>query len=305
MSKPPCIDSSFYIDKNKVLGAAFLIAVFTAIALTQIGKGGGFVGVGVPGATAFFIALLSVMIIASHWSDLCSSAIHGGACVAGVVQQIVPAPNGLSVQLMPWLGQHDRVDVVVRSDFWPVLTLPSNNFNDVNCGPDVDRSPFIFAYFHNSRVCAGALGSVIGGAVGGIAAAIAVAVLIGGCLTVFLCLLALLVAALIAIAGVLVGAFVGGQIAQAIAGHPAPPSADGAQIMVGDYVSFQGSITGDATDSNVPSDALTNHTRVFWFVEHAALHGHSLLNPPFSFSDPDQYLLDSACDLIRQVVNWR
>jgi hypothetical protein len=120
-------------------------------------------------------------------------------------------------------------------------------------------------------------------------------------LTVILCILAVIVAAVVAAACVLIGAFAGGQIGKALHEETRPSADEGTEIRVGDYVSVRGGLTSqhryppEESQSEVSTCVEWEHTRVFWFVEHATLHGHSSAHAPLSYKEPDANLPIDAC----------
>lgn len=206
------------------------------------------------------------------------------SCSSGVVEQLVPAFNGTTSQLFPFTAQHDRVDVVVKCVYWPLVV---NNAAFVHCNSDPDSSPILRGYFHNAQVCAAGLGSTVGAGVG-IVAGILLGCLAGiaiGCATVILCIFAILLALIVAAVTVLVAALIGGQIGMAAAGSSAP-TASGNAIQSGDYITTKGGLLTSGDDDGA---------RVYWFVDPATLHGHSALPSPHDHTDPDMNLIPDAC----------
>jgi len=207
------------------------------------------------------------------------------SCSAGVIQGVVPSFNSATDELFPFTATHDRVDVVVKCDYW---FLVETNAGFVHCSADADASPILRGYHRSDKVCAAGLGSTIGagaGLAGGILLGALAAAAIG-CATIILCLLAILVALVIAAAVVLAGAFVGGQIGKAAAGDDAPAAEEGSELRSGDYVTTQGGLLTSGEDEGA---------RVYWFVDRTILHGRSMLSPPFSHRDPDANLTSDAC----------
>ncbi|MGI9169747.1 MAG: hypothetical protein ACR2FH_06145 [Caulobacteraceae bacterium] len=89
----------------------------------------------------------------------------------------------------------------------------------------------------------------------------------------------------------LIGAEVGGNVAHAIAGFPNPTTDDGSQPSVGDYITTCGKTLIYGEDQGA---------RVYWFVEHSALHGHSTAGAgqQWIHADPDANLpLDTCASL--------
>jgi hypothetical protein len=162
-----------------------------------------------------------------------------------------------------------------------------------------DNSPAIHCYFKNAAVCTAAAGAFIGALVGGVAgvvvgiiAGVAIGAAIGCAATLvfyLLCLLVcVLVAAIIAAIIALFGAFLGGSIGHAIGGNPFLQVDSGAEPSTGDYITTCGStiIYGNG-----------QHARVYWFVEHSALHGHSMApsGQQWVHADPDVNLPLDTC----------
>jgi hypothetical protein len=208
------------------------------------------------------------------------------ACTAGVVQQLVPAFNSASEDIFPFTAQHDRVDVVVKCIYWPLVQV---NAAFVECNSDPDTSPILRGYYHNAAVCAAGLGSTIGagvGVVGGILLGVVAGAAIG-CATIILCLFALLIALIVAAVTVIVAAIIGGDIGRAAAGgSPSPTADDGNTIHSGDYVTTQGGLLTSGDDDGA---------RIYWFADQTTLHGHSTFSSPFDHTDPDANLTMDGC----------
>lgn len=248
---------------------------------------------GISGATNLWIAaaaaaILTLVIIIVFWHERCASRDGlRGSCAAGVVNEIEEAFSSAADTVFPFTAMHDRVDVVVKCDYWHLV---ETNAAFVKCTDHADpdlQSPILQSFFENAAVCAAGLGSTIGGAIGavaGILAGVAVAAAIGcaGPWVIF----CLIIAAIIAVVVVLVFAFVGGNIGRAAAGG-GPPAADGRTIAVGHYVTNKGILVvhGDL-DGAV----------VFWFVTEASFHGTSTEpGPPFVHTDPETNLVPDGC----------
>lgn len=210
------------------------------------------------------------------------------ACSAGVVEQVVPAFNRVSDRIFPFTAQHDRIDVVVKCLYWPLVQLDADF---VQCNGDPGKSPILRGYYHNAKVCGAGFGATIGagiGAVGGILLGALAGAAIGGA-TIILCLLAQLTALIVAAATAIIAAVAGGQIGRAAAGGPPSPMADDDNtIHSGDYVTTRGGLLTSGADDGA---------RVYWFVEHTTLHGRSTSSSPFDHTDPDANLAIDACPL--------
>lgn len=247
-------------------------------------------GIAAPGAVwigAVIGALVTFAIVFDFYRLRCLShpdTLH--ACTAGVVEQLVPAFSSASEDIFPFTAQHDRVDVVVKCVYWPLVQV---NAAFVECNSDPDTSPILRGYYHNPAVCAAGLGSAIGAGVG-VVGGILLGVLAGaaiGCATIILCLFALLIALIVAAVVVIVAAIAGGLIGRAAAGGTTGPTADdGNTIHSGDYVTTQGGLLTSGDDDG---------SRIYWFVDQTTLHGHSTFSSPFDHTDPDANLTMDGC----------
>jgi len=208
-------------------------------------------------------------------------------CMAGVIETITPAFTGTTLDNgLPFASQHDRVDVVVKKDYWDLIDAQSDF---VFCS-QADQSPMVPCFYYNPAVCNAGIGGSIGagvGVVGGLLIAAAVVAAIG-CATWILCLVALIVAVLIVVAAAIIGAMTGGQIGRAATSQPGPMStgSEPQALQVGDYVTEQGNLVNYGDLDNA---------LVFYFVQTTTLHGHSFNSPSFSHTDPDQNLMPDAC----------
>ncbi len=299
MPKPTCGHQDIRNDSTAttVIGVTGGIASAAGTAYTIYGKIAGIVAAGGAGATALFVgaAILAAVVT---WTAIfiiyykrCLENPDGATeCSAGVINEIVPAFNSTSDDIFPFSAEHDRVDVVIKSAYWPLVTMGGPSF--VKCADDPNNSPIIQCFYHNNQVCAAGAGAAIGGVAGAVAGVIVAAIAAAaiGCATIILCIFALIVAVLIAAAAVIIGAIIGGDIGRAASSAPGPTSgsedAPGTTLTVGDYVTTKGNliISGDF-DGAV----------VYWFVENTTLHGHSTMSAPFSYTDPDANLQPDAC----------
>lgn len=227
-------------------------------------------------------ALITIGIVADFYRYRCKwKPPTLAACTAGVVQATVPAFSGSLDVLFPFVATHDRVDVVVRCDFWPLVVT---NAAYVWCNDDPDMSPELRCYYKTKEVCRAGLGATIGAVVLGAAGAYWGA-LVGlatfaaiGCASVVGCffalLLALVLAVLVAAAFVLLGALVGGNMARQFGSATGPTAA----INPKDYITTCGGLFAMGDDMGA---------RVYWFVTATVPHGSSTNSPPFDHTDPD------------------
>ncbi|TMI99384.1 MAG: hypothetical protein E6G97_22590 [Alphaproteobacteria bacterium] len=249
-------------------------------------------GVGAIGLSAVAAAVAVATTVLAFWIDRCLSNPTGEeACSAGVIDTIVPSFNDATSYFFPFSAQHDLVSVVTQCQYWPLIQQNAG-FIHVNA---TDNSPAIHCYFKSKPVCTAAGGAFVGAVVGGVAG-IVVGIIAGaalGCAAsgpfYILCLLlACLIAALIAAACALFGAFLGGSIGHAIGGSGFLTVDSGAEPFVGDYITTCGNTIIYGNDE---------HARVYWFVEHSALHGASMApaGQQWIHADPDQNLPLDTC----------
>jgi hypothetical protein len=230
-------------------------------------------------------AIITFTVVSVFYWKRCHDKPRGlNACSAGVINGTQTSFDSVSDNVFPFTAMHDRVDVVVKSQYW---SLVESNALSIRCAGDSLQSPLIQCFYESPEVCGAGVGSLVGGVagvVGGIIAGAAVGAAIG-CATVILCIFALLAAFLIAAAAVLLGALIGGQLGKAAAGDT-DPSVEGELLGVGDYITTKG---------NVITHGDFDGARVYWFVKETSLHGRSLASPDFSHTDPDSNLIPDAC----------
>jgi hypothetical protein len=230
-------------------------------------------------------ALLTFGAVLLFYLDRCGSHDTAQGCSAGVVQGAVPSFNSTSDDLFPFTAMPDRLDVVVKCDYWGIV---SSNAAWIWCNNDTDSSPMTRCYYKTEQVCEAGLGATIGAGVGALAgilvgAAVGAAI---GCATIVFCILAILVALLVAAAVVLFGAFMGGQIGKANAAPGSITATDGNVVLIGDYVTTCGGLLTSGND---------NGARVYWFVDKTVQHAPSMAPQPYSHTDPDANLNPDAC----------
>jgi len=261
------------------------IATIPVIGVT--GAGGGAIGL------SAVVAAAAVMITSFvFWWDRCLSKPDGpNSCSAGVVDNTVPAFSDAGSVIFPFTCQHDLISVVVQCQFWPLL---EQGAGFIYANP-TDNSPEFRCYFYNKAVCSTQAGAFVGAVVGGIVG-IVLGIIVGaaiGCAGTgpfyFFCLLlACLIAAIIAAVMALIGAFAGGAIGHLAGGFPQPTTDDGGNPRIGDYLTTCGKTIIYGGDQ---------HARVYWFVDHSALHGHSQAPGPQQWihDDPDNNLPLDTC----------
>jgi hypothetical protein len=166
--------------------------------------------------------------------------------------------------IAPYAMMHDRVDLVVKSRYWPFVEAGEVFVHCTSSLPP-RRAEIIRCYFYSAEVCNAGLGALIGAAIAAVVAVVAailvvlaILALIGGCSTGILCALGVIAAAaLVAFAITMVGATVGGLIGAFASPTSSPqPTAtdtdgDGTQdtiltdpppIAVGDFLTVTGMV---------------------------------------------------------------
>lgn len=240
----------------------------------------GAVGYGAGGIlTAVFVAIAFMILIASYISDRCLSASGGPArCVSGVVIGAVHSFNSPSDDLFPFTAMHDRIDLVVKEQYFPVVEH-SGAF--VFCTDAVPSrvSPIMRCYYYSEEVCHAADGSLYGAIAGGVGGIIAAAIITAaiGCTTPIGCILVLALIAIVATVLVIVGALIGGQAGRASSHDTSPMSDMGNVLREGDYVTVQGNMIKRDYDEGA---------NVLWWETSTQPHGHSTVTAtPFNHCD--------------------
>lgn len=254
--------------------------------------GGAFFG----GALAGFLAAVGVLIIiASYLTDRCNAKEGEQECIAGVVQNIVQDFSGTLEEFLPFTAMHDRIDVVVKSNYWDKVERNAVRVFCTDEAPSTFRqSEIMRCYYYTERVCDAARGALVGGAVGAVGGIIAAAFIAAaiGCATIILCLIAILVAALVAAAAVLIGALIGGQVGKNISDDSTPSDNSGTEISIGDLITVNGSIVTKDYDEGA---------NVVWWVASSSLSGRvpdSTPDNPFSYCEIDEIFMMDGCPVI-------
>lgn len=318
-----------------VLGFAKLAATLGEALIPLFAKLG--IQAATPLAAFACLAIIAAAVIAAtviivwawqSYTALCGSPPLGKfVCITGVIDAVSPGFSQWYSELVGFAGNHPRVDVVVKRDYWPTVILDNPSFvwcaSCANCPPSVAGpaslaggnppcSPELPCYYHNRQVCSAALGSAIGatagavvgaavGIIGGIAAMSAVGCLATAVFTLFcwaiLLLVVLVVIAVVAVSA-LVGSVVGTQAGKAAAGGSAGATAGtGVALVPGAYVSVVGNMVqaGAALGSNalwfagwIPNaNGATVDDETATNDNGTAVLGVSSGTPPFCFTDPD------------------
>lgn len=235
---------------------------------------------------AIVAAIIVSYILWTLWFDDCVATQAGESrCMSGVVERI-NAENWGWV-LMP---DHPSIDLVVRTPYIVLLLLGADT---VDCS-DADGS-ILRVFFKSGRICAvrlaGAIGGTVGAVVGAVVGAIA-GVALGaalGCAAtgpgILICLLVLLIVVLIVIAAAAVCALIAGAITAAATSETTPSTSPGDTIEIGDLVSAKGPT---AINKNYNGQA------VQYFNECCARIGQATREGPFSNSDADEFISDTA-----------
>ncbi len=267
------------------------IATFVSTVVGAIG------GIAVGAVIAGIIgAAIVFTVVFMYWKDRCTEVDTPVVCVAGVVHQIVQDFNGILETIFPFTAMHDRVDLIVKSNYWDIV---ENNAVKVFCTEEAEgafrKSEIMRCYYFTPRVCNVATGALIGAGVGGAIGVVVgaiIAVIVVGCSTVVLCLLAILVAALIAAAAALAGAIAGGYIAKAASDAQTPGDDSGTEISVGDLLTANGNLATREFDEGA---------NVLWWVNASSLSGRapdSIPNNPFSYCEINDVFAMDACPVI-------
>jgi hypothetical protein len=295
------------------------------------------------GAAFSFVAIIAaavltaVLIMVWAWqsySAICGSPPFGRfVCVTGVINTVTPGFSQWYSQIVGFAGNQPQIDVVVKSDYWPTVTMDNPPFlwcaGCANCPPFVAGpaglaggtppcSPELPCYYHNNQVCGAALGASIGATVGAaVGAALGiiggiVAMAATGCLAAavfaWICWIILLIIVIIVIIVVvvvaLVGALVGTQVGKwAAGGSPGPTAAAGVALVPGTYVNVVGNMV--QANQSLGSNALwfagwipnANGTSVDDVTatngNGTTVLGMSTGTAPFCFTDPDGAIPDT------------
>jgi hypothetical protein len=267
------------------LGVAAILAALEVAGLTASSL---FAAAAAAGIATFF------SIYNSYWARCIYEPEGEGACSAGIIDEVVPSFSSAVEYIFPFTAMHNRVDVVIKSKYWPLVSGASF----IKC--NAIKSPIIQCYYKTEKVCNAGLGSVIGAAVGAfvgavlgieVAAAFLASCALTSVLLFFCILLALIIAALIAAGCTLVGAIAGGWVGMLASGTSPQPSGDtsGGVLQVGDYVTTRGKLTEDPIVSS-------KRAKVYWFVFMTSQEGHfNGYPPPYSHEVPDDNYKPDAC----------
>jgi hypothetical protein len=254
----------------KALGAISVSGGVISIGGTAIATGF-FAGA----AVGFVVAVTTFVVVLNSARDRCNPSDATSECVAGVVVAMEASFSSTLDEFAPWQAMHDRVDLIVKSFFWPVVES-GEAFVFCTDEPWPRRSEIMRIYFFDRQVCDAAQGATVGAAVGmvaGIIAAAAIAAVM--CITVVLCIIGLLLAAAVAAAAVLGGAAIGGQIGKA-GSQEQDPTADGQTLGVGHLVTARGPMERREYDDGA---------NVIYWAESAQFHGVSMSPQPFSYCE--------------------
>ncbi|MBA3590812.1 hypothetical protein [Methylibium sp.] len=255
-------------------------------------------GLGASAGVAAFVAAMAVFgAVSGARDDNCGWEGCDARCWAGIVANAVPSFNTAADFWLPWNAAHDRVDVVLKSVYWPSLRFRPGSDLYAQCNDDVLQSPLVYCFYRSSKVCGAGLGATVGAGIGvpvGVLAALLIVTAIG-CASIVFCLFLVVLAALIAATIVLIGAFAGGHIGKSMA----PEDHEGASaqpVSVGDYVSLTGKVSGvDSAGNEQRPFRHFGPTKIMFFVESTSLHGRSLWPVPYMYVDPDLNLAQDAC----------
>ncbi|MEM8639185.1 MAG: hypothetical protein AAGG51_10270 [Cyanobacteria bacterium P01_G01_bin.54] len=304
---PACGNSSVnevptpFTELGSVFGVISIISgVAGAIALLEVSEtgvvsiggitiSGGAFTVGLIGG--FIAGLIGVFLIGFYAFDRCFNEQEElvSVCIAGVIQEIIPAFESTWHEIFPFSAMHPRVDLVVKSRYWDLVEAGGAK---VFCTGEEDprRSEIIRCYYFSNQVCDAARGALIGATVGAVAGAIAGALAAAaiGCSSIVFCVLGLIIAMLIAAALTLGGAAAGGQIAKG--GKDEPTTESDQTLSIGDLITVRGDrLIREEDDS----------ANVLWWETSTNLHGRassSISSNPFSYCDIEESF-EESCDL--------
>jgi hypothetical protein len=317
-----------------IIGFAKVAEAIGGVVATVVGWFGGTVSVAGALALAGIIAVAvatATLIIVWAWQSynaICGSPPFGKfACVTGVVNAVTAGFSQWYSQVVGFAGNQPQLDVVVKSDYWPIVTMNNPPFvwcaGCQNCsaavagpaasaGANPGCSAELTCFYHNNQVCGAALGGAVGatvgavigaalGIVGAVAAMAALGCTLGGpfaliCWIILLIVLIIVIIVVVVVA--LIGAAIGTQAGKAAAGGSATPtSASGTPLVAGAYVSVLGNLvqSGTAMGANALWFAgwIPNANGTSVDDATAANHngttvfGRSTGVAPFCFTDPD------------------
>ncbi|MEO1250868.1 MAG: hypothetical protein AAFW81_00810 [Pseudomonadota bacterium] len=250
-------------------------------------------GVVVGGISGIISAAVVLYTVITFAADRCNKVSGSRQCVAGVISHIENSFSSTLDDLLPFTAMHDRVDLIVKSDYWDIV---ESNQAFVFCTDDPipRRSEILRCYYYDRRVCEAANGAATGAAVAAVPAVLAAAAMgaLIGCTTIIFCVLAIIVAALVAAAVVLAGAAIGGHAAKGEDQNPMDD--DGSLILVGDLIAATGNMLRREHD---------NSANVFWWTEATTVHGSitDTAPRPFSYCEVNDELPLDGCMLPRPV----
>lgn len=259
-------------------------ALGIAKALGAISVSGGVVSVGgtaiasglfAGAAVGVVVAVTTFIVVLKSARDRCNPSDATAECVAGVVVAVEGSFSSTLDELAPWRAMHDRVDLIVKSSFWPMV---ESGGAFVFCTKEnwPRKSEIMRVYFFDRQVCDAAQGATAGAAVGMVAGIVAAAIIAAAmCITVVLCILGLLLAAVVAAAAVLGGAAIGGQVAKA-GSQGQDPTADGQTLSAGHLITARGPMERRAYDEGA---------NVIYWADSAQFHGISMAQQPFSYCE--------------------
>lgn len=205
-------------------------------------------------------------------------------CASGVVVSMTPSFSSGVQTWFPMTALHDRVDLVVKSDYWWIVEYSDAKVICTETNDLQRRSEVLRCYFYDPQVCEAARraweGAAIGAVLGLVIGAVVGALLCG----IGLCVLGVIVAALISAALTTAGGAAGSAIGQASSDDLDPSGESGLAISTGDLVSFRGNLVRSGVDGGA---------NVFWWVSEAFIIGEassSVPSNPYSHCEIDLQL---------------
>lgn len=319
---------------SAIIGFARVAEAIGGGVATFVGWFGGTVSVAGGLALVAIIAVAvatATLIIVWAWQSytaICGSPPFGKfACVTGVVNAVTAGFSQWYSQVVGFAGNQPQLDVVVRSDHWPTITMNNPPFvwcaGCQNCsaaiagpaagaGGNPGCSAELTCFYHNNQVCQAALGGAVGatvgavigaalGIVGAIAAMAALGCTLGGPFALIcwiILLIVLIVVIIVVVVVALIGAAIGTQAGKAAAGGSATPTTtSGTPLVAGAYVTVVGNLvqSGTAMGANalwfagwIPNaNGVTVDDATATNNNGTTVLGMSTGVAPFCFTDPD------------------
>jgi hypothetical protein len=281
---PPTLATAIAVFATALIGGIFGLGLYVFIAAIHP-----IVALVVLEVWAIIVVAAAVGFIYVFFRKRCSQPAGETKCIAGVVNNVIPAFSSWTDILFPFTAMHDRIDLVTRCQYWPLVTAGAAF---VEASPK-DGSPILQVFVFNDEVCNAVIYAFVGGVIGGLLFGSAGALVAAPiCSIPPLCSLALLVVFLVSLLGVFLGQLIGGNIAHLTTRFPPTTPV----VPKGEYFAAQGTLIVD--------DDLKGAV-IMWFADSTATHGSSNdvsgLTTGFSHTDPDINFNPDSCPLAPQL----